>query len=184
MGYGILVIDLQNEYFPGGHLELVNIQEVAAKAKRLMDAGREASVPVFHIRHIQPDPDSPIFQHGTQWIEIHESVKPEEGETVITKHFPNSFRASKLGEVLKEKGIDKVIVCGAMSDVCVDATVRAAADLGFQCVVAQDACTTRNIPYQDKTIAAGDAHGVIMTALGMFYAQVVDTDQAISMIQE
>lgn len=182
MSTAILVIDLQNEYFPGGNLELVNIREIASKARRLIDAGREASIPVIHIRHIQPDPESPLFQQGTKWIEIHESVAPEEGEVVITKHYPNSFRDSDLGKTLEERGIDKVIVCGAMSDVCVDATARAAADLGFQCVVAQDACTTRNIPYRDKTIPAGDAHGVIMTALGMFYAQVVDTEEAISML--
>ena len=79
MGVAILVIDLQKEYFPGGNLELVNIQEIAAKARKLIDAGRDASIPIIHIRHIQPDPDSPIFNHETEFIEIHESVAPDRG---------------------------------------------------------------------------------------------------------
>ena len=99
---------------------------------------------------------------------------------VIQKHFPNSFRETRLLEELKKAEIKRVVICGAMSHMCIDATTRAAADFGFACVVVHDACATRSLEFGDKTISAGEVHGSFMAALGPAYAKVLSLDEFVS----
>ena len=106
---------------------------------------------------------------------IHESVAPEPGEPVVVKHFPNSFRESRLLDELERAGAEGLTICGAMSHMCIDATTRAAADLGFNCLVAHDACATRDVEFEGKQVAAGDVHAAYMSALGFAYAKVMST---------
>ena len=67
-----------------------------------------------------------------------------------------------------------------MSHMCIDATTRAAADLGFNCLVAHDACATRDVEFEGKQVAAGDVHAAYMSALGFAYAKVMPTADAMS----
>ena len=84
---------------------------------------------------------------GTEGVEIHESVAPLDGETVISKEHPNSFRDTVLEDELRKAGVDELVVCGMMTSMCVDATVRAAVDLGFDTTVAHDACATCELDF-------------------------------------
>ena len=69
------------------------------------------------------------------------------------------------------------MICGAMSHMCIDATTRAAADLGFKCTVVQDACATRAIEFQGSTVEAEQVHHTAMSTLEFGYANVVDLGQ-------
>ena len=102
---------------------------------------------------------------------------PLEGETVVTKNYPNSFRDTILLEILKKENITDLLFCGAMSHMCIDATVRAGFDLGFNCVVAEDACATRDLCFNDTTIPASAVHASFMAALSGTYAAVLSTEQ-------
>ncbi|MGV0029247.1 isochorismatase family protein [Phormidesmis priestleyi] len=109
--------------------------------------------------------------------EIHESVTPQPDEMVIVKHFPNSFRETHLLEYLKSSEVEEVVIGGAMSHMCIDATTRAAFDFGFQCTVIEDACATRDLEYKSKTVKAAEVHAAFMAALAMPYAKVISTDE-------
>lgn len=108
-------------------------------------------------------------------------VAPKGDETVVVKNFPNSFRATSLLEILKKEKTENLVICGAMSHMCIDATTRAAFDLGFNCTVAEDACATRDLNFKSKVIKASDVHSSFMAALSVPYAKVISTKEIISL---
>jgi nicotinamidase-related amidase len=176
MSTALILIDIQNDYFPGGRMELVNSPEAAGAAALLLSSFRKASWPVYHIQHISAQPTATFFLPGTPGIDIHHSVLPHPSETVITKHYPNSFRETDLLERLKADGIDQLLICGMMTSMCVDATVRAAFDLGFTCTVAKDACATRDLMLDGETIADRQVQTAFLAPLSAVYAQIRTTD--------
>ncbi|SHI11985.1 cysteine hydrolase family protein [Desulfofustis glycolicus] len=169
----LILIDLQNDYFAGGTMELYNIENAAANARQLLEEFRDKDLPVIHVQHLSTRPEATFFLPQTKGVEIHEVVSPQQGETVVKKNFPNSFRETDLLELLKERNTDTVVVCGAMSHMCVDATVRAAFDYGLRCVMVEDACATRDLVFKGQTIQATDVHAAFMAALSVPYAQVL-----------
>ncbi len=127
MTTAIVLIDLQNDYFSGGAMELVGANAAVAQARALLDAFRERSLPVFHVQHIAERPGATFFLPGTPGVDIHADVAPSAGELVVTKHFPSSFRETTLLERLRGAGVSKLVIAGMMTHMCVDTTVRAAA---------------------------------------------------------
>jgi nicotinamidase-related amidase len=178
----LLLVDIQNDYFPGGKMTLEGVDAASVNASRLLGRFREKGLPVFHIRHLATRPGATFFLPETAGSEIHPSVAPRVDETVIVKHFPNSFRETPLPDLLKTAGVASVAVCGAMSHMCIDATVRAACDLGFQCLVAHDACATRALMFGQETAPAATVHAAFMAALSAAYAQVLSTEELIRKI--
>ncbi len=180
MTTALLLIDIQNDYFPGGKMPLERMDEAAASARLLLDAFRERGMPVLHLRHLSVRPGATFFVPGTKGAEISALLGPAAGEKVIEKNFPNGFRATKLFDELRSAGVDGLVVAGAMSHMCVDATVRAAFDLGFRCTVAEDACATRALEFNGATIPANEVHGAFMAALRVPYANVARAREAIA----
>jgi nicotinamidase-related amidase len=180
MSTALILIDMQKDYFPGGRMELVGSTEAASSAARLLAAFRKASWQVFHVQHISAQPTATFFLPGTTGIEIHSTVTPLPSEPVVTKHFPNSFRETNLLELLKANGISQLLICGMMTSMCVDATVRAAFDLGFANTVAHDACATRDLSFNGETIPACQVHGAFIAALGAVYAEIKATDDMLA----
>ena len=167
-----IVVDLQNEYLPTGNLPLVGIAEAVATAARVIEAARASGEPVIYMRH-EGAADSPIFTPGTENVEIIPAVQPQDHEHVIVKHFPNSFRETGLQALLEEQGITDLVIIGAMSHICIDATARAAVDLGYAVTVVADACATRDLEFEGRTVPAADVHAAFMAALAFAYAKVV-----------
>ena len=176
MARGLVIVDIQKDYFPGGAHPLAGPEAAAASAARLLADFRAAGRPVFHVRHIWDEEEATFMRPGTDGVEIHESVAPLDGETVISKEHPNSFRETELELELREAGVDELVVCGMMTSMCVDATVRAAVDLGFDTTVAYDACATCDLDFGGTTIPAASAHAAFLAALADGYAAVVATD--------
>lgn len=174
----VVVIDLQNEYWPNGGLPLENIEGAAANAARVIAHGRGAGDLVVNVRHEMPG--GPVFVPGSEGAAINAVVAPGESEPVITKNFPNSFRETGLKDLLNEKGIEEVVVVGAMSHMCVDATVRAANDLGYRTVTIHDACATRDLEFNGATVPAAHVHTALMAAFEFAYGEVVATDDFIA----
>ncbi len=175
----LILIDLQNDYFVGGNMELINIGQAAENAQRLLGKFRNKNLPIIHIQHISTRPGAAFFLPNTNGVEINEMVSPLKDEKIVKKNYPNSFRETELLKILKETEKDKVVICGAMSHMCVDATTRAAFDYGFSCVVVEDACATRDLVFKDKIIKASDVHASFMAALSVPYAQVLNTDEVL-----
>jgi nicotinamidase-related amidase len=175
----LILVDLQNDYFPGGSMELVGIEDAATNAQVLLHEFRKTKSPVIHVQHISDRLGATFFVPETNGAKIHQLVTPEEDEIVVVKNFPNSFRATPLLEILKKLNIDNLVICGAMSHMCIDATTRAAFDLGFNCIVADDACATKDLVFKSKTIKASDVHASFMAALSVPYAKVTSTKEII-----
>ncbi len=164
-------------------MELVGSTEAAAAAARLLATFRQTGWPVLHIQHLSVRPNATFFLSDTPGVAIHPMVAPLSDELVITKYFPNSFRETDLLEKLQAAGVTQLLICGMMTSMCVDATVRAAFDLGFECTVASDACATRDLGFNGETIPASHVHGAFLAALGAVYATVRTTDDIIQGIQ-
>ncbi len=123
--------------------------------------------------------DTTFFLPDTEGINFHENVRPIVNEKIIEKHFPNSFRDTDLNEYLMSRGVRELVVCGMMSHMCIDATVRAASDIGYSCFVAQDACATKNLIFDGVDIPARHVHGAYMAALGAVYTNVLSAAEII-----
>lgn len=176
----LLIIDVQNDYFKGGNMELVGYEAAGKNTKQLLEYFRAKNLPVIHIKHIATQEGATFFLPNTSGAEINSVVAPKEGEKIITKNYPNSFRETELLSYLQSKGIKNLVITGMMTDVCVDATVRAAMDLGFSNTVIGDAVATRDRELYGKTVTASDINRSYlagMTALGNLYAKVVTTKE-------
>jgi nicotinamidase-related amidase len=176
----LILVDLQNDYFPSGNMELVGIEEAAENAQVLLNEFRKAKSSIIHIQHISVRPGATFFLPETDGARINQVVIPKEAETVIVKNYPNSFRGTSLLEILKKEKTDNLVICGAMSHMCIDATTRAAFDHGFNCIVAEDACATKDLIFKNKTIKASDVHASFMAALSVPYAKVISTKEIIA----
>jgi len=168
----LLLIDIQNDYFPGGAMELVGSPEAGERAGRLLAAFREKSLPIIHIQHVSTRPGATFFLPDTPGVEIHPSVTPHPGETLFQKHYPNAFRETPLLDHLRGAGIDQLTIAGMMTHMCVDTTTRAAADLGFECELAHDACATRDLAFDGMTVRAADVQTAYLAALDGTFAGV------------
>jgi nicotinamidase-related amidase len=182
MKTALILIDIQNDYFPGGKGELENPLEAATQAAKLLDFFRQLKWPTVHIQHVATRPGATTFLPDTDGVKIHSSIAPLAGETVIIKHFPNSFRATDLLEHLKKLGIERLVVCGMMTHMCVDASMRAAVDSGYPVLLAGDACATRALTYGETTIPAQSVHAAFLAALKS-YGQVLTAGEIIEQLR-
>jgi nicotinamidase-related amidase len=168
----LLIIDIQRDYFPGGAYPLVEPDAAAESARRVLDSFRDAGDPVIHMKHLWDAPDAAFMRPGTEGIEIHPMVEPAAGELVLEKTSPNSFVDTSLEEELRKRDPDELVVAGMMSSMCVDATVRAAADLGFSATVVHDACAAPNLQFNGVDVPGVAVHAAFMAALADGYAEV------------
>lgn len=184
MSVGLVLIDIQNDYFPNGNMELVGSEAAGRVAGRLLGFFRERAWPVFHIQHLALRPGATFFLPNSVGAEIHRSVAPLDGECVIQKHFPNSFRETGLLERLQQVKVQQLVVAGMMTHMCVDATTRAATDYGFACQIAQDACATRNLRFGERVVAAADVHAAFLAALDGSYGKVLAADEIMQVLDQ
>ena len=176
----LILVDIQNDYFPGGKMELEGSIEAGVQAARLLAAFRSQNLSLVHIQHISTRPGATFFLPDTQGVNIHPCVEPQPAETIIQKHFPNSFRQTALLETLKQKDIKTLVLAGMMTHMCIDATTRAAFDLGFECILAHDACATRALKFQGDIVPAKQVHYAFLAALQSTYAKVLSVEEILS----
>jgi nicotinamidase-related amidase len=168
----LLIIDIQRDYFPGGAYPLVEPEAAAAEARKVLDAFRASGEPVIHMKHVWDAPDAEFMRPGTDGVEIHPDVAPADGEPVLEKANPNSFLDTALERELRERGAEELVVAGMMSSMCVDATVRAAADLGFSPKVVHDACAAPDLEFNGVDVPGAAVHAAFMAALADGYAEI------------
>jgi nicotinamidase-related amidase len=173
----LVLIDIQNDYFPGGKWTLSGIDSASDNAARVLAAARAAGDLVVHVRHEFPTADAPFFSPGSNGAKIHPKVRALEGEPVVLKHHVNAFRETDLRAILDRNGVEEVVICGAMSHMCVDAGTRAASDLGYRCIVVHDACATRDQEFDGTVVPASQVHAAFMAALNFGYARAVSTEE-------
>jgi len=158
-------------------MELVGSVEAGLQAGRLLQTFRQKARPVIHIQHVSTRQGATFFLPDTTGVRIHDCVAPVGGETVFQKHYPNSFRDTPLLEHLRQHQITQLVIAGMMTQMCVDSTTRAAADLGFQCLLAHDACATRSLSFRNATVAAADVQTAFLAALNGLFAKVLSVEE-------
>lgn len=161
----LLIIDVQDFYFPGGAMPLVEPEQASANAGRLLAHFREHDLTVVHVGH-------QVSSGGG----FHSDVAPRSGELVFMKSAVNAFHGTDLLDQLRARGIARLVICGMQTHMCVEAAVRAAHDLGFACVLVGDACATRDLAYGGAVVDATSVHTATLATLDRIYAEVVDTD--------
>jgi nicotinamidase-related amidase len=175
MNTALIIIDIQNDYFPGGKHPLVEPLAAAKRAYSLLQCFRETHAPHVHIQHVSTRPGATFFLPGDRGTDIHDAVAHFEGEPIVQKHYPNSFRETSLLDLLYSWDADRLVICGMMTHMCVDATARAAVDLGFQVMIASDACATRELAFDGLTIPAEHVHRAFLAALKS-YGEVLSSE--------
>lgn len=161
----LLLIDIQDFYFPGGRLQLENPEVAGMNAGLVLDQFRKNDLPVFHVRH--------NFEPGGN---IHQYVKPINSETVISKDQVNAFLQTDLLEMLQADSIEQIVICGMQTHMCVEAAVRAAHDFGFSCLLVSDACATRALQYEEHIIPAKNVHFSTIKSIQGSYARIMTTE--------
>ena len=162
----LLLIDIQNDYFPGGKFPLRKMKKAALNAGKLLELFRREKKTVIHVRHISVREPVRFFEKDTYGSEINSLVAPKDGEKVIIKHYPNSFRETELDRYLRDLNVTKLHIAGAMTNMCIDSTVRAGFDLGYKIVLHKNACTAVGI------LGTGIVHLISVKTLGSSFAEV------------
>lgn len=171
----VVVVDFQNDYLTSGAWPLSRIDDAVRNAAKVIQDARSKGIPIIHVRHESPA-GAPFFVAGSPGAEIIPAVAPIDSEKVVVKNFPNAFRDTDLKTRLDEESVTDVIVIGAMSHMCIDATARAAFDQGYNVTVVEDAAATCDAEFNGMTVPADQVHGAFMYALGFAYGKVVKTD--------
>jgi len=171
----LLLVDIQNDYFTGEKMELYHMEAASKNAALLLSLFRNRNWPLVHVQHIALKASASFFVPGSIGVEIHASVLPLKDECIVQKNFPNSFRQTNLLEILKAQKIDELVICGAMSHMCIDTTTRAACDLGYPVTLIHDACATRNLIFNEQVVEAVNVQAAYMSALNGSFAKVIST---------
>lgn len=177
MESAIILIDIQNDYFEHGKMELYLPERAAMHAKKALNFYRINNLPVYFIKHISIEQGSTFFLNNSIGAEIHQSVSPLASEKVFIKHTPNAFFETGLADELRRNCIHNIVICGMMTHMCIDTTVRAARDLGFSTTVLEDACTTKDLSWNGVSIPAAIVQNTFMSSINGSFAQVIKTDE-------
>lgn len=176
MNRALLIVDVQNDYFEGGALPLHKPLEALANIETVLGLFRERNLLVAHVQHINP-PDDTFFLPESYGAQIHPHLSPLEHEHHVVKSMPNSFLETGLAEWVKSHGITELVVCGMMSHMCIDTTVRACQDFGLSVIVLDDACATMSLEYGGEIIPAETVHKTFMASLDGIFARVMRTGE-------
>jgi len=161
----LIIIDVQEFYFPGGAMPLEAPEAAALNCKRLLEKFRGEDRLIVHVGH-----------NASKGASFHADAAPLDGEKVIMKDEVCAFAGTDLLDYLRKNEVRRLVIGGMQTHMCVEAAVRAAHDYGFECVLVQDACATRAVKFGDTTIGAADVHASTLTTLDGTYAKVVNTE--------
>jgi nicotinamidase-related amidase len=179
----LLIIDIQNFYFEGGRIPLSGPIEASLEAKAILGAFRAKKLPVVHIQHMPKGIEK--FEAGKTDAQyaIHPNVAPAAGETIIVKHYANSFRETDLADILKKLGAKTLVITGMQTHMCVEAATRHGADLGYDIVLVDDACATRDLKHGETVVPAKSVHAAVLAAMNGTYAKVVTTADVLAALK-
>jgi len=161
----LLIIDIQDFYFPGGSSALVEPEKAAANAALLLERFRKENLPVIHVRH-----------NSKTGSDIHKTVRPLQTEKIISKDEVNCFIGTDMAAYLKTINPDTLVICGMQTHMCVEAATRASSDMGYKCILIHDACATKDLIFGDRIIKSADVHYSTLSTLRN-YALVKSTSE-------
>lgn len=183
----VLVIDFQNEYFPGGRMVIPDGASALEDTRRLIKATDAKGIRVIHVQHVLPA-DAPLFAEGGKTVQFHPDMQPRSGETVVQKDNVSVFAgasAAVMDRTLKEAGIDTLIITGLMTHACVAGAARdaAAEPRSYRVIVSSDATATRDLQRAPRaTIDHKMLHAASLATVEDTYGDVMTTDAIIGLV--
>lgn len=167
---------------------------VVPNIQHLLDFFRENKLRVIHIRvgPLLPDASDMIarrrardengkrlmgidrlFHLGTPEYEIIDELKPLDGELIIDKNSAGAFNSSNIDQLMRNLGIQSLVITGVATNACVETTARDAADRGYKCILVDDACAT---------IQGQEAHDMTMRNFALLFGKVMPTPAVIEFL--
>lgn len=181
MKRGLLVIDVQNEYF-FGKLPVSHPPGSLGNILKAMDAATVNQIPVAMIQHTAKSDTSPVFRKGSPEWELHPDVAKRHWDVLIEKNWPDSFTETNLEEWLKSNRINTLIVCGYMTQMCCDTTARRAFHLGYAVEFLSDATGTLAFKNEAGSVTDEELHRAILVTQSRF-SKVMKTDEWVSHVR-
>ncbi|MBP2653472.1 MAG: sttH [Firmicutes bacterium] len=176
MKRALLVIDVQNEYFTG-KMPVTYPDGSFDKILKAVDAAKQNDIAVILIRHGAVQKDAAAFVKGSKEWDIHEKLLRKKHLCIIDKNLPGSFTDTHLEDLLREMGIDTIVICGYMTQMCCDTTARQAVHLGFSVEFLSDATGTLDVANSAGKITAEELHKAILVTQAMRFSKVISTDE-------
>jgi nicotinamidase-related amidase len=144
----LVVIDVQESFRRRPTWQVVSNPDIAADVQRLVDAARAAGDLVVWVLHGEPGTGG-VFDPAQGHVRLMDGLVPLDGEPILTKTSRNAFTTTNLAQLLTERGIRHLIVCGIQTEQCCETTARVANDLGYEVTFVTDATATFPIPHRD-----------------------------------
>lgn len=167
MKQALLVIDVQNDYFPQGKMELVQPELALNNIKQLEQFFIEKNLPIIYIQHINP-PQASFFQENSEGVKLHADLKADHPDFIVKKRYPNNFLETNLAELLQSQQVEQLVITGMMTHMCIDSGTRAAKEFGYQPILIADATATRDLSHNGRTVKAEDVQHAFLSALSVF----------------
>lgn len=180
MKKALLIIDVQNDYFKYGKMELHLPEKALIKINKLEDYFIKEKLPIIYIQHIKEQTNADFFERGTKGVLLHEKLKIDNSSIIVEKQFPNSFLKTNLKEILESLGIQQVIITGMMTHMCIDSTTRACKEYGYETILISDATATKSLIFKNHMVNAEKVQYSFLSALTNF-AQVVTTNEYLNL---
>ncbi|WP_395607214.1 cysteine hydrolase family protein [Pseudomonas sp. B22129] len=175
----LLIIDMQ-EGMNRPSLGRRNNPDAELRMQSLLGAWRQAGRPVVHVRHMSRTPGS-VFWPGQPGCEFQPALAPLKQEHVVEKNVPDAFAATGLERWLHARAIRQLVIVGVITNNSVESTARSAGNLGFDVIVAADACYTFDqTDLSGRLWPAEDVHALSLSNLAMDYARVLETHAILS----
>lgn len=179
MRQGLLIIDVQNDYFKGGKMTLAQPEKALHQINRLEEHFLANHLPIIYIQHLKNNSNADFFGIGTTGSLLQPALNNQPTSVIIEKHYPNSFYQTNLQQTLTELGVTQLVITGMMTHMCVDSTTRASQELGYQPILIADTTATKNLIYDGLEVSAANVQSAFLSALQPF-AQVMTTQHFLS----
>lgn len=190
----VLVIDFQNEYFEadatpgfaGGRMVIPGGAAALRQARRVRDFADVHGIRVIHVQHVLPA-GAPLFAQGSINAAFHPDMQPRSGEAVVQKDSVSVFAgasATALDKMLKDTGIDTLIVTGLQTSACVAGAARdaAAAPRGYRVIVSSDATASRDLDLAGgRRIGHRALHEASLAQIEDTFGDVMSTDAILAL---
>lgn len=167
MKQALLVIDVQNDYFSGGKMELAQPEAALDKINLLEVHFLKQGLPIIYIQHTKPK-NADFFEAGTVGAELHPKLKIHTDSLIIEKHFPDSFYDTKLEAMLQTLAVEQLVLCGMMTHMCITATTKAVQAQALDPIVVTDATATKELIIEGKKKSAADIQAESLSQLEKF----------------
>ncbi|AIY42938.1 Isochorismatase [Collimonas arenae] len=175
----LLVIDFQNEYF-SGKMPIPDGMRALQNARRLVAFADQANMPVFHVQHVSPA-GAPVFAEDHASVQFHAELQPASHHNVLKKTSVSVFPTSDIDSRLKAAGIKTLIISGLMTHACVAGAARDAVPLGYEVIVADDACATRDIDIAGGVLPHAMLHRAALASIADTFGDIATTAQILEL---